>query len=247
MKVEDRSSTTADGMGNPPSETSWRSGPTRRGSLQSRVMADTGQTQAGAAGPTRAAVEAAARRVEVAAREIAAVVRRRERTALATLHRALFSNVGEFRIGIDQRLAPTIGGRAVSDRFTDVSVAASMIDISDAVDRGVMPGPAVPGLVELHVSVAGHHRTLEREMRLEPAEEQGWARAVFGPEWEDAAYYAGHSATYRSIPVAHFSLFLTAARIPTDPPRLWDGHLRRLTGPAATSIPPAVLAVPVEE
>ncbi len=72
-------------------------------------MTDTQHTRAGADGPTAAAVDASARRVEVAARENAAVVRRRERSALATLHRALFSTVGEFRIGIDQRLAPTVG------------------------------------------------------------------------------------------------------------------------------------------
>jgi len=207
-------------------------------------MADTQQNPAGGNGPTPAAAEAAARRVEAAAREIAAVIRRRERTALATLHRALFSDVGEFRLGIDQRLAPTVGGRAVSDRFADVSVGASMIDLGDAAARGLMPGPAAPGLVEVHVSVAGHHRTLHRELRLTPAEEQGWARAVFGPDWEDAAYYAGHSATVRPVPVAPFSLFLTAARTPTGPPPQWSGYLRPLTGPAADSTSPAV---PVRE
>lgn len=102
-------------------------------------------------------------------------------------------------------------GRAVSDRFANLTVAASMIDIGDAVARGVMPGPEVPGLVEIHVSVAGQHRTLDRDVKLPGAEEQGWARAVFDPQWEDAAYYAGHTARLRVVPVAHFSLFLTGA------------------------------------
>jgi len=59
-----------------------------------------------------------------------------------------------------------------------------------------------------------------------------------GPDWEDAAYYAGHTAEVRVVPVAHFSLFLTAARVPTGPPPQWDGELRPLTGAAPAGAGP---------
>jgi len=134
-------------------------------------MADAEQARLVVGDPVPAAVEAVAR-------EIAAVVRRRQRAALTTLHRALFSAAGEHQLGTGLHVAPTVQGRAVSDRFADVSVGASMVDIGDAVTRGVLPGPPVPGLVEMHVSVAAHHRTLGREVRIPAAEEQGWARAV---------------------------------------------------------------------
>ena len=87
------------------------------------------------------------------------------------------------------------------------------------------------------MSVAGHHRTLDRDVGLSAAEEQGWARAVFGPDWEDAAYYVGHAAQFRAVPVAHFSLFLTEARTPTGPPPQWQGSLRPLTGAVASAGP----------
>jgi len=174
--------------------------------------------------------------VAAEARQIAATVRARQRSVLGALQRALFRDAGEHRLGVNDHPACTVRGRAVSDRFANVTVAASMIDIGDAVARGVMPGPEVPGLVEIHVSVAGQHRTLDRDVKLPGAEEQGWARAVFGPQWEDAAYYAGHTARLRVVPVAHFSLFLTGARVPTGPPPQWVDHLRPLTGatPAST-------------
>lgn len=188
-------------------------------------MADTQEQQAGVG----SAVDEPARKVETAAREIAESVRRRQRSELAQLHRALFSEAGEQRLD-EARIPPGLRGRAVSDRFADISVSASVVDLVDAVTRGLVPGPVDPGLVEVHVSVAGHHRSLPRRVRLPPAEEQGWARAVYGPQWEDGAHYSGHTAGLDPIPLAHFTLFLTAGRTPVGPPVWWQGALRPIIG-----------------
>lgn len=58
------------------------------------------------------------------------------------------------------------------------------------------------------MSVRGTHRVAGRTVALALAEERGWARAVFSPRWEDAAFYAGHGTAGSGIWVAHFSLFL---------------------------------------
>jgi len=183
-----------------------------------------------------------------AAREVAVVVRRRQRVELARLHRVLFSGAGERRYGPEPEAPPpAMLGRAVTDGFARVTVAASMFDVADGAARGVAPGPVPAGLVELHVSVVGRHRSLDRLVRLSVVEEQGWARAVFGPAWEDAAYYGGHAAKTQPVPIAHFSLFLDAGRAPTRPPTGWgplwplsaSAQPADVTGPTG---PPAAVA-----
>lgn len=176
------------------------------------------------------------------------VVRRRQRVELARLHRVLFSGAGERRYGPEPEApAPAMLGRAVTDGFARVTVAASMFDVADGAARGVVPGPVPAGLVELHVSVVGRHRSPDRLVRLSVVEEQGWARAVFGPAWEDAAYYGGHAAKTQPVPIAHFCLFLDAGRAPTRPPTGWgplwplsaSAQPADVTGPTG---PPAAVA-----
>lgn len=143
------------------------------------------------------------------AREVAAGVRQQRRSELAVLHRALFSSSAEYHHG--QRPAfPGVMGKAVTDRHARVSVVVSTLDLDEAAAKEGDPAPAESGVLEIHVSVAGHHRVLpDRRVALSAGEEEGWARAVFSPTWEDHAYYVGHTAfVLGAEPVAHYALFL---------------------------------------
>jgi len=165
------------------------------------------------------------------AREVAAGVRRQRRSELAVLHRALFSTAAEYRHG--QRPSyPGVIGKAVTDRHARVSVVVSTADLDEAAAAAGEPAPAERGLWEIHVSVAGHHRVLaDRRVALSAGEEEGWARAVFSPPWEDHGYYVGHSALLDTEPVAHYVLFLGPDRRPAPVPSDWSRPARPITDP----------------
>lgn len=167
------------------------------------------------------------RTVEVdRAREVAAVVRRQRRAELALVHGALFSAAAEYRHG--QRPSyPGVIGKAVTDRHARVSVVVSTADLDEAAAAAGEPAPAQPGVWEVHVSVAGHHRVLaDRRVPLSAGEEEGWARAVFSPAWEDHAYYIGHSALIEPDPIAHYALFLGPDHKPIPIPADWSRPTR---------------------
>jgi len=109
-----------------------------------------------------------------------------------------------------------------------VSVAASVSEADVAGTRD----PVTAGAVAVHVSVRGRHRVTGRAVALALAEEEGWARAVFGPHWEAAAFYAGHGIVGSGVWVAHFSLFLGPDRTPVGVRAGWGPpELQPLTRP----------------
>jgi len=154
-------------------------------------------------------------------REIAGVLRRRYETELGLVHRSLFDHSGRVGYGPGRgQLSPAVAGWAVSDRSVRVSVTASISDLSEA-EAGTLRDPVTVGTVGVHVSVRGRHRVTGRAVALALAEEEGWARAVFGPRWEDAAFYAGHGIVGSGVWMAHFSLFLGPDRTPVGTPAGW--------------------------
>ncbi len=171
--------------------------------------------------------------VQNTGRGIAGVLRERYRTELGLLHRSLFSDSGRIGYGAGRgQLPPAVAGWAVSERSVRVSVAASVGDLGEAVAAGTLSGSVAAGTVEVHVSVRGRHRVTGRAVGLVLAEEEGWARAVFGPRWEDGAFYAGHGTGTGEVVVAHFSLFLDPDRTPVSVPAGWGSpQLQPLTGP----------------
>lgn len=165
---------------------------------------------------------------------VAAVVRRQRRSELGTPHRALFSAAAEHHHG-RRPSYPGVIGKAVTDRLARVSVVVSTTDLDEAAAGAGQPPPAEAGVWEIHVSVAGHHRVLpDHQMPLSAGEEEGWARAVFSPAWEDHAYYIGHTSVLDSEPVAHYVLFLGSDRHPVPVPVGRPGPARPVTtGPRA--------------
>jgi len=160
------------------------------------------------------------------AREVAAAVRRQRRAELTLVHRALFSAAAEYRHG-QKPSDPGVIGKAVTDRHSRVSVVVSTTDLDEAAAAAGEPAPAQPGVWEVHVSVAGHHRVLaDRRVALSAGEEEGWARAVFSPAWEDHAYYIGHSALVGPEPIAHYALFLGPDHKPVPVPPDWSRPTR---------------------
>ncbi len=172
------------------------------------------------------------------ARRVAATVRRRHRAELIRLHRALFSDAGEWlKTNGPAYTPPGIINRAVRDPLARVSVCADVGDLTDVVAAGGLDGPTAPGMVAVHVSVGGHRRFVEGPRMLSAAEEEGWARAVYGPRSEDAAYYGGHSTEIIPTGIAHFFLFLGPDRTPVPAPRGWVGPLRPITGSTVSAGP----------
>lgn len=158
------------------------------------------------------------------------MVRRRHRVELADLHRSLFADAGEWLASNGPAYTPPgIIARAVRDPLARVSVCAAVSDLTDVVADGGLEGPTETGMVAVHVSVGGHRRFVEGPRRLSPAEEEGWARAVYGPRSEDAAYYGGHSIEIVRTGLAHFFLFLGSDRTPVPAPPGWVGALRPIT------------------
>lgn len=112
-------------------------------------------------------------------------------------------------------------------------MCADVGDLTDAAAAGELPGPVDVGTSVVHVSVGGYHRFVEGPRTLSPAEEEGWVRAVYGPQSEDAAYYGGHSTEITPTGIAHFFLFLGPDRTPVPAPHGWAvGPLRPITRPA---------------
>ena len=176
--------------------------------------------------------------VSAGARRVAVTVRRRHRAELVRLHRVLFSDAGEWLASNGPAYTPPgIISRAVRDPLARVSVCADVGDLTDVVAAGGLDGPTAPGMVAVHVSVGGHRRFVEGPRRLSPAEEEGWARAVYGPRSEDAAYYGGHSTEIVPTGIAHFFLFLGPHRNPLPAPPGWVGPLRPITGLGPSAAP----------
>jgi len=161
-------------------------------------------------------------------RGIAGVLRRRYQTELGLVHRSLFNDSGQVGYGPGRgQLPPAVAGWAVSDRSVRVTVAASVSEVDVA---GTLPDAVTAATMGVHVSVRGRHRVTGRAVAL--AEEEGWARAVFGPHWEAAAFYAGHGTVGSGIWMAHFSLFLGPDRTPVGVPAGWGPpELQPLTRP----------------
>ncbi len=159
------------------------------------------------------------------------------------LHRALFSPAAEYHHG--QRPSfPGVMGKAVTDRHARVSVVVSTLDLDQAAAEDGGPAPAESGVWEIHLSVAGHHRVLaDRRVALSAGEEEGWARAVFSPAWEDHGYYVGHTAFVDPEPVAHYVLFLGPDHRPVPVPADWASPprpYRPITDPGPTPHPARV-------
>ena len=78
-----------------------------------------------------------------------------------------------------------LDGPSVTDRSVLVTVLASTVPGAP----GEQGAPAVAAA--LQVIVSGHRRSLGSRARLPGVEEEGWARAVLGPQWEALAYHQG--------------------------------------------------------
>ncbi len=164
--------------------------------------------------------------------EVAAEVRNRHRADLRRLHGELFGGLGEVSgpptVEVADQL-PHLQGPALTDRFARVTVMISRtLDMQGA--EGAAPGT---GLV--WVSVRGSHRTLDRGVRLARQEEDGWARAAFGEQWEGHAYRLGEVTRFASgrLPATHFVLHLDAHGRPVPAPPKTRLHLEALVPPTS--------------
>lgn len=173
----------------------------------------------------------------VASQDVAAEVRDRHRADLRRLHGELFDGLGELSdsptIEVAEQL-PHLQGPALTDRFARITVM-----ISRTLDMQGAEG-AAPGTGFVWVSVRGSHRTLDRGVRLARQEEDGWARAAFGEQWESQAHRVGEVTRFASgrLPATHFVLHLDADRRPVPAPPKTTLHLEALVPP--TSQQPAI-------
>lgn len=149
--------------------------------------------------------------------DVAAEVRKRHRADLRRLHGELFDGLGELSeepptVEVAEQL-PHLQGPAVTDRRSRVTVM-----ISRTLDMQGAEG-AAPGTGFVWVSVRGSHRMLDRGVRLARQEEDGWARAAFGEQWEGHACRIGEVTRFASgrLPATHFVLHLDAHRRPVPP------------------------------
>jgi len=164
------------------------------------------------------------------AREVAGAVRDQRQADLAMLHKEMFRAPGQYRDGME---LAGVTRQSVTRRWVRVSVVVSTADLDEVAAATGQPAPVESGVREIHVSVGGHHRLFPRHRTgLPAAEEEGWVRAVFGPAWEDSAYYAGHAATGGTHPLAHYVLFLGPDRRPVPVPVDWRRAARAITEPA---------------
>lgn len=103
---------------------------------------------------------------------------------IRALQRDLYSARGEYDDTDRTWRPPMVEVRSVSDRHLSIGIAASITEVSDAVQRGLLPGSRY-----VTVSVSALHRTLRRAMPVGPAEGEAWARHVIGL---DRAHHAYH-------------------------------------------------------
>jgi len=152
--------------------------------------------------------------------QVADHVRAQHRQELADLHRALFS---ERR---DDGMPLRLDGPSVTDRSVLVTVLASTVPGAPG-ERGAPPVAAA-----LQVIVSGHRRSLGSRARLPGVEEEGWARAVLGPQWEALAYHQGLVPSFGGqLAGTGFVLYLDAAGAAADAPAGPHAQLRRLGPP----------------
>ncbi len=152
--------------------------------------------------------------------QVADHVRAQHRQELADLHRALFSERRDY--GMPLRL----DGPSVTDRSVLVTVLASTVPGAPG-EQGAPPVAAA-----LQVIVSGHRRSLGSRARLPGVEEEGWARAVLGPQWEALAYHQGLVPSFGGqLAATGFVLYLDAAGAAADAPAGAHAQLRRLGPP----------------
>jgi len=118
--------------------------------------------------------------------ELASQIRRKHGRTLNRLVRKVFSDSGEVRpgdvdpaTGLPRRIPPSIEAPAITTRDAEVRVLASrMLNLGAAAPR--LP----PGSTGVWVSVSAHHARTRAPVSIDLRERQGWALALFRPDWE---------------------------------------------------------------
>jgi len=137
-------------------------------------------------------------------------VRAQHRQELADLHRALFSERGERQ---DGGLPLRLDGPSVTDRSVLVTVLASILSGAPG-EQGAPPAAAA-----LQVTVSGHRRSLGSRARLPAVEEEGWARAVLGAQWEALAYHQGLIPSFGGVSLLRTGSCFTSTLLEPPPMR----------------------------
>lgn len=160
---------------------------------------------------------------------MAARIRAQRSRTLAELNRGLAAVRDELRLTPTAGERPPLTWRAMSLTTSSTRVVVK-VRVRTMTGRPG-GGRSTDAAMVVQVAVVAYRGSRGRRVRLDPVEEEGWARAVFGPGWEDAAYRGGHRLTGDGIGVAVFFLFLTAAGTPTRPPVGWAPPLSPLRSP----------------
>lgn len=149
-------------------------------------------------------------------------IRRQHGRKVGQLRRILFETT-PLAEAIARGAPPALRVPSVTDPHARLTVVASIrqLDQAHAVPSG--------GGSLAEVSIAGHHRVLDRRVSIDPAETEAWAGLVLGP-WAAHGYRSEEPVTaVNGQPGASFYLvFLDADGNPVTPPKNDDWPARLL-------------------